>query len=133
MKKLFSFKVPLPKHHRKKKSDVICTLNNISTWKRSETKIKKEYKDLLRDLYIPEPDEMYESLIIDYRILRHNKRRLDKDNVIFSEKWLSDLLEDMGYVDDDKVNCIRAFPTIVDMSLPETMIEFRLNSGSIEW
>ncbi len=122
------------KHPEKRFSEVICTLNNVGRWIRwDKVKIKNTYKDHLREYFIPEPEEQYTALNIKYRIVRHNKSTLDKDNVIFGLKWLADLLEELGYVKDDKVVNFESFDTVVDASLPETMFQIQITTGPKEW
>lgn len=94
--------------YKTKKSKQILSLNNMSKWFRySKTKLKNDYKSILLDLYLPEPPEKpYHEVYIHYRVLRHNKIRIDSMNVVpWSDKWLVDTLVEMGWlVDDDKVH-----------------------------
>jgi hypothetical protein len=132
-------RIPLPKKKTRSKStnkvtETICTLNNISSWIRfSKTKIKNDYKNLLQDLFIPEPDKEYKSIVIEYRILRDSNRQIDKDNVVFSLKWLSDLLEELGYIKNDNVVNFRSFDTKHDLTLDETMLEIRIVDKDEKW
>ena len=136
---LFERRLNLPKFRTKSKvtgkySEILATLNNISKWYRwSKTKIKDEYKSGLKEYYIPEPDNVHDSLTIDYRIIRHTNRTVDKDNIIFALKWLADTLEELGYVKNDKVVNFRSFDTIVDIRNPETMFEVRVHTNKEEW
>ena len=139
MSEIFTRRLNLPKIKKKSKTTgkytyVLATLNNVSSWIRwNKTKIKNEYKSDLKEYFIPEPEKLYDTLIIDYRIIRHNNMKLDKDNLVFALKWLSDTLEELGYVKDDKIINFRSFDTIVDTSLPETMFEVRVKNEIIEW
>ena len=122
------------KHPEKRFSEVLCTLNNVNRWIRwDKTKIKNDYKTLLKDYFIPEPDERYDALTIQYRILRNTDQKLDKDNVVFGLKWLSDTLEELGYVEDDRVVNFESFDTITDKTLSETMFEIKILTGKKEW
>ena len=122
------------KHPEKRYSEVLCTLNNVGRWiKFRVTDIKNEYKSGLKEYYIPEPDAVYDSLTIDYRIIRHTNRTVDKDNIIFALKWLADTLEELGYVKNDKVVNFKSFDTIVDTRNPETMFEVRVHTNKEEW
>jgi len=129
---VFQRKLHLPKFHKKSKvtkntSEILITLNNISSWYRySKTKIKEEYKDLLKEFYIPNPIQEYQTLTIEYRIIRHNKINIDKDNVIFALKWISDTLEELGYVRNDNVINFHSYDTVYDKDISETMLEVRI-------
>ena len=144
MTELFTRRLHLPKFRHKmaktkkfpqvRYTETLCTLNNTSRWIRySQEKIKNEYKDSLREYIIPEPETMYDELTVHYRLIRHNKTRLDKDNVVWAIKWLTDLLETLGYIKDDRVVNFKTFDTIIDEELPETMFEIRVLSGSEKW
>ena len=110
-------------------------LNNISKWKRySEAKIKNEYKAVLESLYIPNPPEKpHEALTIEYRLVRHNKRKIDSDNAIFALKYLSDVLEKLGFVDNDTNTQFKSFPKEVDETLSETMLDIRVYADAEPW
>jgi hypothetical protein len=132
-------KLPLPKKKTKSKktgktTEVICTLNNVSSWIRfGKTKIKNTYKTLLKDYFIPEPEKQYDALNIQYRIIRDSKRNIDKDNVVFALKWIADTLEELGYVENDKVINFESFDTSINKDASETMIEINILSGKKEW
>lgn len=141
---LFERRINLPKFRAKMKpsikhpevrySEYLVTLNNASQWMRfGKTKIKNDYKDTLKEMYIPEPDAMQDVLTIDYRLVRHNNTRLDKDNIVFALKWLADSLEEMGYVKDDKIIDFKSFETIVDTNNTETMFEIRVHTTKENW
>lgn len=122
------------KYKETRYSDVLCTLNNTHRFiKFRKTDIKNLYKSTLKEMYIPEPEQMYEQLTIDYRLIRHNDTTIDKDAVAWAIKWIADTLEELGYVANDKIINFCSFDTIVDKSLPETMFEMRLMNGSRQW
>ena len=100
-----------------------------------ESKIRKEYKEVLNAFYLPEPpdDAPFDTLTIEYRIVRHNRRKLDSDNAIFAIKYLSDVLEANGWIADDTNTQFHSFPKVVDTNLPETMLDIRIKSGTSEW
>jgi len=112
----------------------LCTLNNYSKWGRfSKAEIKNTYKELLKDMIIPEPAEVYTTLTINYRLIRHNNTRLDKDNIVFALKWIADTLEELDYIKDDKIVNFHSFETIVDSTLPETMFEIQVTTDELKW
>ena len=126
-KELFSIIAPLAKWSSKGKEQLI-TLNNTSRWhKFSHAKIKNQYKELLKDYYFPEPKDKYETLHIEYQVLRHNKRRLDADGLSWSYKWAKDTLVDIGWLyDDDKVHyCV--VPAKFKEGLTETQIKITVS------
>lgn len=136
---IFSKKIHLPKFKKrskttKKTTEILATLNNLPYWYRySKTQIKEEYKTLLKEFYIPEPTKQYTSLIIEYRIIRHIRTKIDKDNVVFALKWISDSLEDLGYIKNDTVVNFHSYDTVYDISLPETMLEIRISDNTNIW
>ena len=78
---LFTVRVPYPTYERKTKSNVLCSINTIPQWYRwAGSKIKKQFKQDLEEMYIPAPKQKYESLTIHYRIIRDSKRRIDADS-----------------------------------------------------
>lgn len=144
METILERRLPLPKaklkmaktkaHPEKRYSEVLCTLNNVGRWiKWNKDKIKNDYKDHLKEFFIPEPEREYESFTIQYRLLRDTKKTLDKDNVVFGLKWLADTMQDLGYVKDDKVVNFHSFDTEHDSSLSETMFDIRIVEGSQKW
>jgi len=136
MEELFTVKIPFPFFisGRKVKTRTLLSLNNVSRWKRKQTEIKNEFKQSLREIYLPEPAFISEELTIQYRVVRHTKLRFDsQDNAVYALKWLGDVIEEMGYIKDDTNANIQSFPTLVDKSLPETMLQVRLMAGSDSW
>jgi len=135
---LFTVRVPFPGYNKKSKKTknklkLLATMNNVLDWKRFyETKIKNEFKQNLIDFYIPEPEKKYESLTIEYRILRNSRRKIDPDSAGFAMKWIQDTLEKVGYVEDDRTIQLKSFPTQI-INSPETLIEFRIRPGSEKW
>lgn len=122
------------KYKETRYSDVLCTLNNTSRFiKFRLPDIKNVYKTTLKEMYIPEPERMYDELTLDYRLIRHNKTTIDKDAVAWALKWIIDTLAELGYVKNDKIVNFRCFDTVIDESLPETMFEMRLMNGSQKW
>jgi len=102
---LLDFIMPFPYWESKGKRQLI-SLNNTHRWFRyGQTKIKNGYKDLLKEFYIPTPSTKYDSLMIEYEVQRHNKRRVDAMNIVaFADKWFLDSLTETGWLSDDD-NC----------------------------
>ncbi|MEA1999663.1 MAG: hypothetical protein U9N61_10145 [Euryarchaeota archaeon] len=128
---LFNIRIPLAKFKSTSKktgkiSEQICTQNNSSRWKRwGEAEIKAEYKQILTEMFIPEPDDIFTSLTIEFTILRHQKRKLDADNPIVSVKWFNDTLVSTGWLTDDDQVTIILKPSEFHTSLVETMYRVR--------
>jgi len=136
--KLFSFNIPCPIYEGKiskktgKKSKQVVSLNNIHQWLRfHKSKISNEYKNQLKDWYIPEnPNPKYESIDIQFELKRHNKRVLDSDNLGIIIKWTIDAIKgekndkegSKWLIDDDKV-FYNVVPAILDETLLETEIK----------
>ena len=120
---LFEIVIPVAKYKSKGKMQVI-SLNNISKWGRfGKTKIKNEYKDLLKEFFIPtNQKEPYKKLNITFHILRENRRKFDADNIVFNIKWFIDsLTETKWLIDDDKVTF-----TVVPAEYVENLTEMQL-------
>jgi len=135
-KLIFESVIPIPKFKSKSKktgkiTEQLCTLNNYQRWIRwNKTEIKNQYKQLLSDFFIPEPEsEPRDKILLHYQVLRHNKRRIDSMNVIaFSDKWCLDLMVDIGHlIDDDKCTHIIE-PAIYCDGLNETMLKLKVYS-----
>lgn len=130
---LFESVIPLARFKSKSKktgkvSEQLCTLNNYSRWGRfGKSEIMTNYKQLLRDFFIPEPeiDEPYRHITLEYRIMRHNKRKIDADNLIYNHKWLSDLMQDMGWIVDDDQVTLTIRPSIVVAGIKETQFKVK--------
>lgn len=139
MTEIFTRKIPFPSYSKKtkktgKKSTALCTVNTIPSWYRwSGTKIKNQFKQDLADMYIPEPEEMYSHLTVQYRIIRDSKRRIDSDSAALVLKWFNDHLEASGYIKDDTNINLQAFPTVIDNTQCETMIEIKLLNKKQKW
>lgn len=115
--------IPFPYWESKGKKQLI-SLNNTTRWYRySHTKIKNGYKDLLKEFFIPDPKRQYSSLIIEYQVLRHNKRRVDAMNIIaFSDKWFLDSLVETGWLSDDDYCFHIIKPAVYTKDLVETQL-----------
>ena len=94
----------------KRKSDEICSTNNLSRWwKQSKTRIMNQFKNNMKEWFIPESDDNpYRWAEIHFTILRTNGRKMDPDSLGSSTyKWTIDLLTEQGYLlDDDKCRVV---------------------------
>ena len=115
--------VPLPYWESKGKRQLV-SLNNTTKWKRyGEKKIKGQYKDLLKDFYIPNPPSVpFNTLDITYEILRHNKRKMDGDNLTWAYKWLLDTLVECKWLSDDDQIYYHVVPSVYTEGLAETQL-----------
>ncbi len=101
----------------KKKSQEVCSTNNISRWWRhSKTKIMSQFKHDMREWFIPKwLDNPYRSAEIHFTILRTNKRKMDPDSLGPSTyKWTIDLLVEQGMIIDDDQCMVVLHPTKLD-------------------
>jgi len=134
MEFLFEFTTPAPKHQQQ-----VVTLNNVGKWYRFQgSKIKNEYKEMLKEWHIPKPKATFDYLLIEFHISRHVKRTLDSDNIGFIVKWTIDAIKEINWewdytgskpkiiakhpgwmVDDDNVE-YNVKPSILDKTLLET-------------
>jgi len=124
---LFDIIIPFPYWESKGRKQIV-SLNNIARWKRfGEADIKNGYKELLQDFFIPDAINMYQSLKLEYKVLRHNFRKADAMNVVpIADKWFLDKLVDMGWLNDDD-NCSHNIsPAEFTESLIETQLSVRV-------
>ena len=144
MEQIFKIVVPLPKYKHVEKATKdrttksgtfkpatqrkefirLALTNNIQYWYRfQKTKVKNNYKTMLKEFFLPEPTELYKSLTVEYRILRHNKRKIDSDAIAFGVKWITDSLCEIGYVKDDDTVTHVLIPAEYREGLVETQLE----------
>lgn len=119
-----SFNIPLPKGRGKNKNK-IASLNELPKWHWNDvSKVKKQYKDVISDWYIGDPNgEPLESMAIVFKLKRHNGRILDSDNIGFIIKWTIDAIKESGWlVDDDQITYL-VEPSVLDRELIESTIE----------
>lgn len=120
---LMDMVIPFPYWESKGKKQLI-SLNNTARWYRyNHTQIKNSYKELLKDFFIPKAKQSYDSLFIEYQVLRHNKRRVDAMNIVaFADKWFLDSLTETGWLSDDD-NCYHHItPARYIENIPETQL-----------
>lgn len=124
---LIDMVIPFPYWESKGKKQ-IASLNNLSRWYRhNHTKIKNGYKDLLRDFYVPEPNQIYNSLLFKYEIQRHNNRRADSMNLVpLADKWLVDLMVDIGWMKDDDKCYHMISPAVYKKGIVETQLRVQV-------
>jgi Holliday junction resolvase RusA-like endonuclease len=106
------------------RSKQIVSLNNTARWHRyGKTKIKNQYKEILTSFYIREPTECYRKANITFKILRHNKRKIDPDALSWVYKWFIDAFTEAGWlVDDDQITYTLVPATYIE-GLNETMVD----------
>ncbi len=105
----------------------LALVNNLQYWYRfQKTEVKNNYKTLLKEFFIPNPEMEYKSLTIEYRILRHNKRKIDSDAIVFAVKWITDSLCEIGYVKDDDTVTHILIPAEYREGLTETQLEITI-------
>ena len=133
---LFKTVVPLAKFKSKSKktgkvTEQLCTLNNASRWVRfGKAEIKAKYKQLLREFFIPEPEgEPLNSITLEFSLLRHNRKKVDVDNLIYNQKFILDLLQDMKWISDDDQVTLVLKPSVYIETLSETQFQLRAYSS----
>lgn len=105
-------------------------MNNASIWMRYyQAKIKKTFKDSLKDWVIPIHEGSPHTIgSVEFQLYRPTKRRLDADSIAFIGKWTVDLLVEQGYfVDDDNITFVYK-PVIVESDRVETEVMFTVKS-----
>jgi hypothetical protein len=116
----------------------------VSKWLRfHSSKIKNEYKNNLKEWYIPTPEKTFDKLLIEFHLYRHNKRTLDTDNLGFIIKWTIDAIKEINWSEEwvgNKVNITKkegwmkdddnveynVKPAILDKKLLETVITVKV-------
>lgn len=101
----------------------IALVNTVEKWFRfQKTEVKNNYKELLKDFYIPEPTGKYHSMTIEYIIHRNSKSKIDADSIAFAVKWITDSINEAGWLyDDDKVTHILS-PAVYAPGNAETQV-----------
>jgi Holliday junction resolvase RusA-like endonuclease len=126
---LFSFEVALPKGKGKYKSS-IASMNKVATWHWSTTlSVKKEFKKLLLDWYIPEASVKLASGTLVFELFRHNKKIIDSDNIGFIVKWTIDAIKESGWLIDDNQIKYVVVPSVVKKELKETTMSVTFFKG----
>lgn len=120
---LIEMVIPLAYWESKGKRELV-TLNNTHKWKRwSEKKVKDQYKTILIDFYIPDPPSApFDSLDITYEILRHNRSKVDGDNLSWSYKWFVDTLVKCKWLSDDDQVYYHVVPSVYTEGIAETQL-----------
>lgn len=125
---IFEFTTQCPKW----KNQVI-SLNNVGKWLRFQgSKIKNEYKEMLKEWHIPTPDFEHSSLYIEFHLTRHNGRVLDSDGLGFIIKYTIDAIKETAnddglrwMTDDDQITYL-VKPAVLDRDLLETEITVKV-------
>jgi len=108
----------------RRKVEEIISLNNINDWYRfNSSRIKNEYKNLLKEWYIPKATKKHKSLFIEFHLFRHNKKTLDSDNLGFIIKWTIDAIKESNWMEDDDQITYIVFPAILNRELKDTEIK----------
>ena len=114
---------PVPKIGAGKHKNQLVTNNNVSIWKRwYETKIKKTFKDSLRDWTVPESELKLKSGTVEFQLYRPTRHRLDADSITWEGKWFVDFLVEQGYFEDDDQVTFIYKPVIVEHERVETEV-----------
>ena len=122
--KILEFRVGVPKILSGKGKGRLVSLNTIPLWYRyQKTKIKNQFKDAIKDWFIPKSDKRYKSGSIVFKLYRPTKVKLDADGQIFAYKWIADALVEQGwFLDDDKITFVLE-PVVHDVNKVETEIK----------
>ncbi len=86
----------------------------------------QSFKQHLVEWLVPESELNLDSFKIEFRLIRHNNRKLDSDAPFFCYKWIIDTLVKQGYAkDDDKVKLV-IIPSVVEETAIETSIKVKV-------
>ena len=134
MKQVLSFTVAYPKVGIGKSKNQLVTMNNAAVWLRYyKSKISAKYKGLLGDWFIPEcTTKPHRSGVLECRIYRPTKQRLDADSASYIVKWTADFAVEQGWFKDDDQLTFILKPVIVEKNRAETEIEFTFSAHEKE-
>lgn len=123
-RKLFDFTIPLPKGKGGKKN-AIASINEVAKWHwNMVSKVKTEYKDLIKQWYLEENSgNKYRTMLIVFKLKRHNRRILDSDNLGFIIKWTIDAIKEQQWLTDDDQVYYLVEPAVLNTDLIESSIE----------
>lgn len=127
MKIILETTIPVPKIGTGKSKNQLVLMNNASIWMRYyQTKIKKAFKDNLKDWHLPKSELSLDSGTVEFRLYRPTKRRLDADSIAFIGKWFVDTLVEQGYFKDDDQITFMYKPVIVEKDRVETEVKIKI-------
>ena len=118
-----------PKIGAGKHKDKLALMNTHHLWGPwYGTKIKNEFKDQLREWYLPiYDDNPFLQATVHFTILRNNNLRIDADSMSFVNKWFMDTLTEQNYlVDDDKCRIVLEPPIMGLKSEVETQMQVQI-------
>ena len=119
-------RIPFPRR-KSKRSKALVSLNNLNQINPFElSRIKEDFKRELVEWYIPKKKNPAPGLLIRAKLLRKGKRKFDAINAAIAVKWIEDVLEEQGWVDDDTTDHIEILPTVGGSDVEETMIEITI-------
>jgi len=102
----YQIKIPIPTV-LKKNSKAIYSLNvHLGTHYRTYSAVKNKYKAIYLTELEKHDKVLLESLELTYEIHLRNKRLVDMDNVVFTQKFLQDTMVENGYIVDDSCNIL---------------------------
>jgi hypothetical protein len=101
--------IPYPK-----KSNQLLSINNWNRWHwATRNKIKKEFKDLVKNWFLDEQIEPMRAVEIKAQLLRKGNRKFDAINLAIAIKIFEDCLTELNYIKDDDKNKIIIEPTML--------------------
>ena len=119
--------IPYPKVGSGKKKNQLLTLNNLTSINHFVlSKMKNEFKYMMKDWFLPDGEKVYDYLIIETKIIRHNKRKLDAVNTAYVIKMIEDCMADLGWIVDDCNDEIHLLPTSYRTDINETMLQIKI-------
>jgi hypothetical protein len=117
-----------PKVGSGKSKNQYCTNNNIPVWYRFlKTKIKNEFKESIKQWYVPVAENTFRRATVTFQIKRDSGRKIDSDAFgVSAYKWFIDSLTEQGWLKDD--DCVRIIlePAILNCDANETQIHVKV-------
>ena len=116
-----SLRFPYPEY----KKGRLATLNALPQFYRyGKTKIKRKLLEFLDSWSLDEPhDGSGREMVIEFTIMRHNKRRIDADSLAWWSKIVCDHIVNRGYLKDDDRTTFIYHPSVYVDNISSTEIE----------
>ena len=119
--------IPYPKIGSGKKKNQLLTLNNLTSINHFIlSKVKNDFKKMMKDWFLPDGNVFYDYLVIETKIVRHNRRKLDAVNTAYIVKLIEDCMMELGWIIDDCNDEIHLLPTSYRTDINETMLQIKI-------
>jgi len=91
-----------------------------------KSKLKNEYKTLLKDWFLDEDDKLPKEIHFDIQPIYKDKRRRDAINVALMHKTLEDSIVELGSLEDDNQTSVTIHQMRVDKTLNQHVLKIKI-------